>query len=140
MLTRTKIMRILAIIFSLVGLDQLLKYFATQSLLPSVGGFFGPIHCNPNLAWSLEINSTLFTFLWIIFIIFFLYFAKQNNWHYSLLLVLSGAISNIIDRLIHGCVIDFINIGNFPTFNFADICISFGIVLFLIQSYSKKPQ
>ena len=47
----------------------------------------------------------------------------------SLYLILAGGISNLIDRVFRGYVVDFIdiNILNFPNFNIADICITLGI-------------
>lgn len=51
---------------------------------------------------------------------------------FSLSLILSGATGNLIDRLIIGKVIDFIDFfGYWPAFNVADSAISIGIILFL---------
>ena len=52
----------------------------------------------------------------------------------SLLLILSGGIGNLIDRLFRGYVIDYIdiNILDFPNFNIADISIALGIALLII--------
>ena len=49
-------------------------------------------------------------------------------------LVISGGIGNLIDRLVLGYVIDYIKFEpiNFPVFNFADICIVIGGILFCI--------
>ena len=56
---------------------------------------------------------------------------------WGLFIIISGAISNIIDRIINGYVIDFIylHISNYywPAFNFADIYITFGIIMILIK-------
>lgn len=47
-------------------------------------------------------------------------------------LILSGAIGNLIDRVVHGYVIDFISFTLFnkqmPVFNIADICVTFGVI------------
>lgn len=52
----------------------------------------------------------------------------------------AGGVSNIIDRLCRGYVVEFINIGNFPAFNIADICILIGWVSFvaIFASFSAK--
>lgn len=59
----------------------------------------------------------------------------------SLALILSGAIGNLIDRVINGFVVDFIHFHyqnfNWPIFNFADICITFGVLLLLIADFKK---
>lgn len=51
-------------------------------------------------------------------------------------LILAGAIGNVIDRLIRGCVVDFIHVhhGNwhFPIFNLADSAITIGAALWIL--------
>ena len=61
----------------------------------------------------------------------------------SLFLILSGIISNLIDRLWHGYVIDFIQINfcNFPIFNVADTLVVLGIAIlfiFNLRIFSKS--
>lgn len=55
-------------------------------------------------------------------------------------LAFAGGVSNIIDRLCRGSVVEFIQIGNFPAFNIADICILIGWVSFvaIFASFSAK--
>jgi signal peptidase II len=43
-------------------------------------------------------------------------------------LLLGGAIGNLIDRLMHGSVTDFIKLPHWPAFNVADIAITFGVI------------
>ena len=52
----------------------------------------------------------------------------------------AGGVSNIIDRLCRGSVVEFIHIGNFPAFNIADVCILIGWVSFvaIFASFSAK--
>ncbi len=56
----------------------------------------------------------------------------------ALALVLGGAVGNVIDRIIYGHVIDFIDIyyqqWHWPTFNIADSAISIGVVMLLIDA------
>jgi len=56
----------------------------------------------------------------------------------ALALVLGGAIGNIMDRLLYGYVIDFIDVyynnWHWPAFNIADSAITVGVVLLLIDS------
>ena len=74
------------------------------------------------------------------FIIGFLW--KERAGHplvkYGLALILSGAIGNLIDRLLYGKVVDFLDvmIGNFHwyIFNVADSSVTIGMVLFIIHS------
>jgi len=57
-------------------------------------------------------------------------------------LIIGGAIGNVIDRFIHGYVIDFIDVyvGSYhwPAFNIADAAICIGAVLLIVDSF-KKP-
>ena len=56
------------------------------------------------------------------------------------MLVLGGALGNLIDRLIHGYVIDFIDVyygtWHWPAFNVADSAITIGAVLLVIDALS----
>ena len=62
---------------------------------------------------------------------------KLEKW--GILFILAGAISNIGDRLINNYVLDFIFFHYkqyyWPAFNFADIYISAGILIIIIESY-----
>jgi signal peptidase II len=55
----------------------------------------------------------------------------------SLSLILGGAIGNVIDRIIHGHVIDFLDVyyqeHHWPAFNIADSAISIGVAMLLIE-------
>ena len=94
-------------------------------------------------AWSIFDNSTLFitivSFLIIIGIIYYLFKNKVTRKieivGYSLLL--GGAIGNLIDRIVYGYVIDFLDFHilgyDFPIFNIADIGIVIGIILLLVS-------
>ncbi len=74
------------------------------------------------------------------FIVCFLW--KEKNGHplikYGLALILSGAIGNLIDRLLYGKVVDFLDlmIGDFHwyIFNIADSSVTIGMILFIIHS------
>jgi len=48
-------------------------------------------------------------------------------------MILGGGIANVIDRLIDGVVTDMIQVGAFPIFNIADVCINIGLGLLLLQ-------
>lgn len=52
----------------------------------------------------------------------------------------AGGVSNIIDRLCRGSVVEFIQIENFPAFNIADVCILIGWISFvaIFASFSAK--
>lgn len=62
----------------------------------------------------------------------------------SLSLILGGAIGNVIDRVVFGHVIDFIDVYygamHWPAFNLADSAICIGAVLLIIDSFISKPE
>ncbi|RXY98178.1 signal peptidase II, partial [Klebsiella pneumoniae] len=63
---------------------------------------------------------------------------KARLLSFGLALVLGGALGNLIDRLLHGHVIDFIHVHyadvwNYPIFNIADIGICIGVALIVID-------
>jgi signal peptidase II len=57
----------------------------------------------------------------------------------ALALVLGGAVGNLIDRLLYGYVIDFLDVyyqsWHWPAFNIADSAITLGVVLMLAESF-----
>ena len=53
-------------------------------------------------------------------------------------LLIGGAVGNLIDRLAHGAVTDFIKLPLWPAFNVADMSITFG-VLVLLWVLEGKP-
>jgi signal peptidase II len=64
----------------------------------------------------------------------------------TLALIVGGALGNFVDRIRFGYVVDFIDwyvtLGgrerHWPTFNIADVCISVGVTLMILQSFFVK--
>lgn len=65
---------------------------------------------------------------------------RLSNIAYAL--IIGGAIGNLIDRLMHGFVIDYLDfyVGNWhwPTFNLADMAICVGAALIIFESFYPK--
>ena len=61
----------------------------------------------------------------------------QRLFSWALALILGGAIGNVMDRLLHGYVVDFIQVHAggwyFPSFNIADSAISIGAALLILD-------
>ena len=61
----------------------------------------------------------------------------QRLFGWALALILGGALGNVIDRLLHGYVIDFIQVhwrdSYFPSFNVADSAITLGAALLILD-------
>ena len=97
---------------------------------------------NTGTFWGLFSNINIFFMILSIIVLSLLIYIitvkttlnKLNTILYSL--VISGIIGNLIDRIIIGYVVDFIGIKifnyNFPIFNFADIYIVIGVLLFIL--------
>ena len=75
------------------------------------------------------------------FIFYLMKSASDTLEEWSLLIIISGALSNIIDRIFNGYVIDFIYFHYkdffWPAFNFADIYITIGIIMIVINILRK---
>jgi signal peptidase II len=63
--------------------------------------------------------------------------AGQRLFSFALALILGGALGNVIDRLLHGYVVDFIQVHHsgwyFPSFNVADSAISVGAACLILD-------
>jgi signal peptidase II len=70
--------------------------------------------------------------------------SKQRWLACALALILGGALGNVMDRIIYGYVVDFIDIyyqtWHWPAFNIADIAISIGAVMLLIDAIIFKHE
>jgi signal peptidase II len=98
--------------------------------LPNTGAFFGIFANN---------NDILAIITFVIVCGFIIYLVMQSKNASRLLvvalsLIIGGALGNILDRVIHGAVVDYVTLKflNFPTFNFADMCITSGAALLII--------
>ena len=83
----------------------------------------------------------LISIMVVLFIIYLFLGSKDVLENWGLFIIICGAIANIIDRSINGYVIDFIyfHINQFywPAFNFADIYISIGIIMIIVNMLKK---
>jgi signal peptidase II len=138
---------------TVVGLDQLTKLLADHHLT-----LYAPVALFPSFNLTLMYNyGAAFSFLsdasgwqrWFfiaiaigisVFLVLWLRRLKQDErWvALSLALILGGAIGNVIDRIWHGYVIDFIDLYyasyHYPAFNIADSAITVGAVILVVHS------
>lgn len=65
----------------------------------------------------------------------------QRLFAWALALILGGAVGNVIDRLLHGYVVDFIQVHHrgwyFPSFNVADSAITLGAALLILDEVRR---
>jgi signal peptidase II len=105
-----------------------------------------PVH-NKGIAFGLfgNVNNSVFicmVFLILLLMLFFIIYRRPRN---SLLLsgvslVASGAMGNIIDRIIYGHVFDFIDLRVWPVFNTADSAITIGAGLIMVCMFRQKSK
>ncbi len=128
--------------------DQVLKYFARLNpdytyylWKPWLGWEYFP---NPGIAFSLPVPNWLviiFTPLVLLGLIFWYikYLSKKSSiiYHLSFIFILTGAISNYIDRVIWGVTIDYLRIFT-GIINLADVMIVAGVLLLIIQNSKIK--
>ncbi len=143
----------------IIVLDQLSKYWVSHQLELYARAKVLPIfdltlRYNMGAAFSFlsekgALSALLFAGIAVvvsIVILIWLYRLPANRiWtSCALSLVLGGAMGNLIDRLLHGYVIDFllfyINTWEWPAFNLADSAIVAGAMMLLIESifFHKK--
>ena len=144
---------------ALIGIDQAIKLWATNVLQP-VGAMPLIPHVvelrfvlNQGMAFSLLSGKQLFliiaTSIALILVAYGLFFRSRGRYlqQAALLLILAGGIGNLIDRVLNGEVVDYINLlfMQFAVFNFADICVCVGVglwvlVIFLEELHAENGQ
>ena len=142
-------------IIALISLiiDQIVKILVSNYLILGqttkiINNFFYLTYVqNTGAAFSILIG---YRYILIIITLIFLYYLykytkKQTNLNKLAILshglLLGGIIGNLIDRIIYGYVIDYLDFMifnyNFPIFNLADTFIVIGCIILVINSYAK---
>lgn len=138
-------------------LDQVTKYWTIQSLdlyeSYQIFSFFSFTHArNYGAAFSFLGDAGgwqryLFTAIAIIVSSYLVYLLKKNSsaerWiNCAYALILSGAVGNVVDRVVLGYVVDFLDFDlgfyRWPTFNIADIAIFIGAAMMIFESLFAK--
>ena len=144
----------LVCIAALVGADQLIKLWAVRALAP-VGAMPLIPHLvelrfvlNQGMAFSLLSGKQLFlivaTSAALLLVAYELFFRSRGKLlqQTAFILVLGGGIGNLIDRVLNGEVVDYINLlfMNFAVFNFADICVCVGVAMWVLVIFLEELQ
>ncbi len=138
----------LCTVITIILIDQITKFWALKlyKALELTSFLYIELSKNSGISWGILAGKGISVF-WlltalIVAIIIILFWqimtlVRQNKYPIGELLVFSGALSNLIDRFVHGAVIDFIVFHKwryeFPAFNFADVCITIGVFLMIID-------
>ncbi len=141
---------------ALIIIDQFTKFMAASRIplhdsIPVIDNFFHITHIrNSGVAFGLfagqaENNkATFFVAISLVAIAAILGFFHRTPERHKLslnglILIFSGAIGNLIDRILHREVIDFIYFFykdfHFPAFNIADSCITIGVGLMFLDMF-----
>jgi signal peptidase II len=151
----------LVLAFSILGLDQLTKWmvmrwmeFGAEKTI--LDGFFKLVHWgNTGAAWSIfrHHNNWLAVFSAIAMLALWRW-RRQFEYHHrlgqiALGLLFGGIVGNLLDRIVHEHVVDFLRFYwnrrsgaelGFPAFNVADSAICTAVGILLILSWQAEPQ
>ncbi len=136
-----------AIIFFIVILDYVTKYFFSEKVLLIIPGILEINYVrNYGLIYGMFSKNLFLTILLPLAILGVLIYLslklKNKNYTLPLLLVISGIIGNLISRIQFGYVIDFIYMPFlqpiFPNFNIADLAVFIGVMFLVIKIIKSK--
>ena len=155
-----KRLALLMLIMATVGCDRVTKHFAASTLADSPrrsfladtirleyiensGAFLGL-----GAGWPAEVRTGLFTVGTALLLIAMIITAIRGRWSgaalVGLALFVSGGVSNLIDRVVRGNVIDFMNIGAGPVrtgiFNVADAAIMLGVAIVAVVGLRSREE
>lgn len=125
--------------FSLYEFVRILPFF-NLTLIYNTGAAFSFLSEHPAVAvWIL---SGFAIFICIMLVFWLKNTPVQNKWMgCALALVLGGGLGNLIDRIIYGHVVDFLDFhygdAHFPAFNVADTAITIGAVMVFFEILFK---
>jgi signal peptidase II len=156
--TNNRILPWLGIAAIIVLLDQITKVLILRTMAigdsHTITSFFNIVHWrNTGAAFSFLHASSgwqrwLFVGLAALAIVFIVWMLRRHGgqrlFATALALILGGAVGNVIDRLLHGSVVDFVQLHwnglAFPAFNVADSAITVGAALLILDELRRVRQ
>jgi signal peptidase II len=142
--------RVALVTVGVLVLDQASKALVRSSIDPGSRHKFLPAIDlvnvrNRGIAFGLfSENATLLTALTLFALaLLLIYFARHTDRALAWLptgLLLGGALGNMFDRLDRGAVTDFIDVPLWPSFNVADMAITFGVLSLLYVIEQRPPR
>ena len=137
-------------LFTLLS-DQLSKLFIVKGLYVgesiNILPFFNIVHVrNKGVTFGLlsgTLQPVVLVILSLVIVGFLIDYARKNeNYRHFISLIVGGAIGNVIDRVVYGSVVDFLDfhLGKYhwPAFNIADSAIVIGVFVLFFISYSEE--
>jgi signal peptidase II len=151
---------LLGVVLATIGCDRVTKHVATATLAgeparsylgnliwvgyaENAGGFL-----SLGASWPPGVRTFVFTAaagLLLLALAVFGLRRRARGWQaLGIALFVAGGASNWIDRLLHGSVVDFLNVGIGPVrtgiFNVADVAILLGAVAFFFGEVGSRPE
>ena len=129
-----------------------LRFIGTDDMIPVIPGFFNLVQVhNTGAAFGmLKDNNLFFVILASVALGALAFLARRGAFtdtptRIGAALLVSGILGNLTDRLLHGFVVDFLDIilpwyGHWPSFNVADSAICIAAFLFLISGFKSEKQ
>ncbi len=138
----------------LLCIDQISKLLVVNLLTKTdsitiIKNFFYLTYINNDgAAFSILVGKRIFLILIAVLVtVMLIRYIKKNNIQnklelVSISLIIGGSLGNLMDRVIRGYVIDFLDFKifnyNFPIFNLADTFIVIGVILLLLKEIRKE--
>ncbi len=125
----------------LVFIDLVSKFYFMYNSLDF--GFFSLNYsANTGIAFGFfkGFNLLFVVLSFIIIGTIFYYYNNIKNSQYAFDLILAGAFGNLINRIFYGHVIDFIDFKFWPIFNFADVFVVIGVILFIWGMHNENDR
>lgn len=140
---KTKYILMCSLVVGLVVIDLVTKWLfgdiSYTTIIPNIL-HFETNNGNDGAAWGIFSGQTalLITIslvgIVLIVVLDLILKSKSKLYTVAISMFVAGGIGNLIDRIFLGEVRDFINFSffNFPTFNFADCCLTISVVLLCV--------
>ncbi len=147
--THRKTLTILLVLVGFFMVDRISKWLALQ-MLPRDGLFVFSgttgliLERNQGIAYSVPLPKAFLIIVSVILLMVLLamiiraYHKKETVLIVALGLIVIGAFSNLLDRLVHGYVVDMIVLTSWPVFNLADLFILGGAIWIIYLFVFKK--
>ena len=126
------------LIFNLIDLNNFIAIYSFFDLahIHNYGISFG-LFSNTFPSWLFVIIGIFLTVF-----IFYMYLKSHQSFEkWGFIIIIAGALSNIFDRLLNGFVLDFLYFHYkdfyWPAFNFADIYITIGLCMIILQLFKN---
>jgi signal peptidase II len=142
--------RAAAVVCAVLVLDQLTKHFVRNGIaIGEVKKFLPGVNLvdvrNSGVAFGFLSGggAIVLVLTFAALSLLLVYFARHPDRPWLWLptgLLVGGALGNLLDRLAHGAVTDFIKLPLWPAFNVADMCITFGVLslLFVLEGGRRE--